>query len=122
MILETILLKDEGKFASYVREWAEHRGVEVVSYEYKPSEDETANGLLLINENQDIRKDYAEMHAIYDRKHIPTQKIDLNGTLQVAINSFRIWADTNKCKRILILGDDELVKNDNLDRFFSNIK
>ena len=122
MILETILLKDEGKFGSFIREWAEQKGVEVVSYEYKASEDETANGILLINENQDIRKDFAEMHAIFDRKHIPTQKIDLNGTLQVAINSFRIWADTNKCKRILILGDDDLLKNDNLNRFFENIK
>ena len=60
--------------------------------------------------------------ALYDRKHIPTQKIDINGTLQVAMNSFRMWADKNKCKRVLILGDNDLVKNENLERFFSNLK
>lgn len=122
MILEAIFLKEGGQFSAYVREWADQRGIEIVSYEYKPNEDQEPHGLLLINENQDIRRDVGEVYSLFDRKHIPTQKIDINGTLQVAMNSFRMWAEKNKCTRVLVLGDDDLVKNENLERFFSNLK
>ena len=86
MILETIYLKDGGQFAEYVAKWADTRGIETVSYEFKPNEDQEPQGLLLVNENQDIRRDIGEIYSLFDRKHIPTQKIDINGTLQVAIN------------------------------------
>ena len=122
MMLEAIFLKDIGQFSAYVREWAEQRGIEVVSYEFKPNDDQDPEGFLLINENQDIRKDIGEIYAHYSHKHIPTQKIDINGTLQVAINSFRMWAEKNKVKRALVLGDDDLVNNENLDRFFLSLK
>ncbi len=122
MILEAIFLKNTGQFSDYVREWADTRGIETISYEFKPSDDQEPHGLLLVNENQDVTKEIGEVYALYDRKHIPTQRIDINGTLQVAINSFRMWADKNKCKRVLILGADDLVKNENLERFFSNLK
>lgn len=122
MILEAIFLKGGGQFSDYVREWADTRGIEVVSYEFKPNQDQEPHGLLLVNENHDITKEIGEVYSLYDRKHIPTQKIDINGTLQVAMNSFRMWADKNKCERVLILGDNDLVKNENLERFFSNLK
>lgn len=122
MKLETIFLKDVGQFAEYVREWANKSGIEVLAFDHKPNEDQEPQGLLLINENQDIRRDISEIYDNYSLKHIPTQKIDINGTLQVGVNSFRIWSDRNKCKRVLILGDDELVKNENLDRFFDGLK
>ncbi len=122
MILEAIFLKNTGQFSDYVREWADTRGIETISYEFKPSDDQEPHGLLLVNENQDVTKEIGEVYALYDRKHIPTQRIDINGTLQVAINSFRMWADKNKCKRVLVLGADDLVKNENLERFFSNLK
>ena len=104
-----------------MKEWATKMNFEVEGYEFKPQEDQKPDGLLLINENQDIRRDIDEIHTFFDKKHIPTQKIDLNGTLQVAVNSFKMWIDANKCKKILVLGSDEVVKNDNLNRFINGI-
>lgn len=121
MKLETIYLRLDSSFSNYMKEWASKMNVEVEGYEFKPQEDQKPDGLLLINENQDIRRDIDEIHTFFDKKHIPTQKIDLNGTLQVAVNSFKMWMDANKCKHILILGSDEVVKNDNLDRFINGI-
>ncbi|MFT5777611.1 MAG: hypothetical protein ACI837_000559 [Crocinitomicaceae bacterium] len=121
MNLETVFLREGSSFSAYIGDWATQMGVSVASYDYKPNEDQDPDGLLLINENQDIRRDIDEIHTYFDARHIPTQKIDLNGTLQVAINSFRMWADENKCKKVLILGADELVKNENLDRFLKGI-
>lgn len=121
MKLETIYLRLDSPFANYMKEWALKLNVEVEGYEFKPQEDQAPDGLLVINENQDITRDIDEIHTYFDNKHIPTQKIDLNGTLQVAVNNFKMWMNANKCKRILILGSDEVVKNDNLDRFMHGI-
>lgn len=122
MKLEKLFIGGNSPFPTYIKEWAEKLNIEVDSYEYEPNEDLIPDGLLLINENQDIRKDIDEIHSFFDRKHVPTQKIDINGTLQVAINSYNMWMNSYKCKNVLILGSDELVQNDNLNRFFEKIQ
>ena len=121
MNLNTVYLTEGSKFSVFIGEWAQMMGIAVASYNYKPSEDQLPDGLLLINENQDIRKDMHEIHSHFDTKHIPTQKIDLNGTLQVAINNFKMWVESNQCQEVLIIGDDALVKNENLVRFLKGI-
>lgn len=122
MKIETLYIKPDSNFSTYVKNWAEQVGVPVEDYEVKLSDDQIADGLLLVNENQDIPKDLYDIHTFFDRKHIPTQKIDVNGTLQVALSSFEMWLASNKCRKILVLGADNLVKNDNLERFFSKVK
>ncbi len=122
MKIETFYIKPQTAFSAYVKNWAEEVGVPVEDYELKMVDDQIADGLLLVNENQDIPKDLYEFHSYFDHRHIPTQKIDLNGTLQVALSSFEMWLSTNKCRRVLILGADNLVNNDNLERFFSKVK
>jgi len=95
-------------------------GIDTAEYDQKS--DNQPEGMLLINENQNIEKEVDELHTLFDKKHIPTQKIDINGTLQVAVSNLEMWLNNFKCKNVLILGADNLVKNDNLDRFFSRIK
>lgn len=121
MKLQSVYLRNESPFSNYIKEWASQAGIETFSYDFKPGEDQAPDGLLLINENQDIRRDIDEIHSYFDKKHIPTQKIDVNGTLQVAINSFKMWSNANKCTKILILGSDDVIKNDNLPKFLSSI-
>lgn len=119
MNLNSIYLESESKFSSYVTEWANSVGVSVVEYDQKA--EDLPEGLLLINANQDIEKDHHDIHTLFDKKHIPTQKIDVNGTLQVAVSNFDMWLNNYKCKNVLVLGSETLMKNDNLDRFFSRI-
>ena len=121
MSIETIFLKSDTLFSTHISEWAIPLGISVSEFDFK-SEDYKDVGLLLINENQDIDKELYELHSLFDVKHIPTQKIDINGTLQVAISNFQMWIRNNKCKNILIMGSDKLVKNENLERFLSRIQ
>lgn len=121
MILETIYLKSDSTFSTLISEWASSIGVQTVLYDFK-SEDIEADGLLLINENQDIEKDIEEVHNFFDVKHFPTQKVDINGTLQVAVSNFGLWMKNFKCKSILILGSENLVNNENLERFLDRAK
>ena len=108
-------------FSTYLSDWASKVNIEVEEYDLK-ADDHTADGMLLINANQDIDKDIDELHTLFDVKHIPTQKIDVNGTLQVAVSNLDLWLKNNKCKNVLIVGADDLVENENLDRFFHKIQ
>lgn len=122
MKVDKIYIGGNSPFSVFMKEWAEKFSIEVDSFEFDPAQDLAPDGLLLINENHDIRKDIDEIHNFFDRKHVPTQKIDINGTLQVAINSYNMWMNSYKCKNVLILGADELVKNENLNRFLEKIQ
>ena len=121
MILETIYLKSDSTFSTIIAEWATSLGVQTVDYDFK-SEEQQVDGLLLINANQDIEKDLDDIHSLFDLKHFPTQKVDVNGTLQVAISSFEIWLQKFKCKRLLILGSEKLAENENLTRFLVRLQ
>jgi hypothetical protein len=35
----------------------------------------------------------------------------------VAISNLDLWIERNRCKKIMIIGSNELVKNPSLDRF-----
>jgi hypothetical protein len=121
MNINTIYLRPESEFSTFIATWASKLGIQTAEYDDK-GEDLGAEGLLLINANQDIEKDIEDLHNQFYKKHYPTQKIDVNGTLQVAVSNFNIWMKNFKCQEILILGSDNLVKNDNLERFFDTLE
>ncbi len=120
MKIETIYLKPDSLFSDYIRKWASELGINVVEHEFKIG-DQEADGLLLINENQDIEKEINVIHSYFDEKHLPTQKIDINGTLQVAMSNIDLWLKNFKCKKIFIVGSDKLMSNENLDRLLNRI-
>jgi hypothetical protein len=108
MNLNSIYIKADSDFSKFLNEWALNNDVEILNYDQKSSD--FPEGLLLINANQDIDRDHLDIHTLFDKKHIPTQKIDVNGTLQVAVSNMEIWLNNFKCKNILILGSDTLLK------------
>lgn len=122
MKIDKIYITSNSKFSTYVAEWADQAGIITEEYDIKDPKELENIGLLLINANQDSEKELVDFYNLFDKKHIPVQKIDVNGTLQVAVSNFELWLNNFKCKNVLILGSDSLVKNDNLVRFFERIK
>lgn len=122
MNLQRVYIKADSKFSKSISDWAERLGIETAEYDFKSGEDQKADGLLLINANQDVDKEIDAIHSYFDSRHIPTQKVDVNGTLQVAVNSFKMWVTKNKCREILILGSEKLLENENYERFLNRIE
>lgn len=120
MNLEVIFVKSDSAFATYISNWAIKSNLQVVVFDPKEHED-LVDGLVVINANQDISKESYEIYTHFDKRNVPTQKVDVNGTLQVALTSFNLWYKGNKCRRIFMIGADNLVTNDNLDRFFAKL-
>ena len=57
------------------------------------------------------------MEKVAKNNQKPTLHIDINGTIMVAISNLDLWIERNRCKKIMIIGSNELVKNPSLDRF-----
>lgn len=120
MQLDVILLRPESAFGKRIGDWASDHNI--ATEEYDQRSEEFPDGMILVNSNQDFEREDLDLHTLFDNKHIPTQKIDLNGTLQVAVSNFELWVKTYKCRKVLIVGSDDLINNENLDRFLAKIK
>jgi hypothetical protein len=75
------------------------------------------DGLVIFNESKSLPKEIEEMERIAKNNQKPTLNIDINGTLMVAVSNLDLWVERNRCKKIMIIGSNDLVKNPNLDRF-----
>ena len=73
----------------------------------------------MFNESKSLPKDIDEMEQIAKNNQKPTLNIDINGTLMVAVSNLDLWVERNRCKKIMIIGSNDLIKNSNLDRFLS---
>lgn len=122
MKLDNIFLKASTPFSDSINSWSEENANKV--NEVKERYDahiELFDSLLIISENQSISKENWNLKSLFDKNQKPTYRIDINGTLNVAIANLELWLESNKSKNLLIVGKDEIVKNKNLDRFLEKL-
>ena len=122
MKLDNIFLKASTPFSDSINSWSEENANKV--NEVKERYDahiELFDSLLIVSENQSISKENWNLKSLFDKNQKPTYRIDINGTLNVAIANLELWLESNKSKNLLIVGKDEIVKNKNLDRFLEKL-
>jgi len=122
MKLDNIYLKADTPFSDSINSWSEENANKV--NEVKERYDahiELFDSLLIVSENQSISKENWNLKSLFDKNQKPTYRIDINGTLNVAIANLELWLESNKSKNLLIVGKDEIVKNKNLDRFLEKL-
>ncbi len=122
MKLENIYLKADTPFSSSIQAWSEENAnaVKHVKDRYELNM-ELFDSLLIVSENQSISKENWNLKSLFDKSQKPSYRIDINGTLNVAIANIELWLDSNKSKNLLIVGKDEIVKNENLERFLDKL-
>ena len=122
MKLDNIYLKAGTPFSKSINSWSEENANKV--NEVKERYDihiELFDSLLIVSENQSISKENWNLRSLFDKNQKPCYRIDINGTLNVAIANLELWLESNKSKNLLIVGKDEIVKNKNLDRFLDKL-
>lgn len=123
MNIKEIFTAEGSSFGQAISTWAESLNAEVHPIDLKNNElFEGVDGLVLFHETHDITKGNQEILGIFENKQRAISKIDINGTLMVAVSNFSLWMERNKCKSLLIIGADELLKNPNLERFLEKLK
>lgn len=123
MKVDKIYLKSGSKFSEKIGDWAAARAKEVVTIADKFQESfDSMDSMLIFNENQSLSKEISDIKTLFDKQQKAVHKIDINGTLMVGMSNLDLWAEQSKCKNLLIMGGDELVKNHNLERYIDATK
>lgn len=110
-------------FGKTIQEWAATFNVETCPIELKSNLDIKAiDGLIVFHENHDITKSRSEIMDLFTTHQLGISKIDINGTLSVAVSNFDLWMDRNRAKTLLVIGGEHLAKNNNTPRFLESIQ
>lgn len=120
MALDKIYLRKDKKFATKIMGWAESKSEQVVLVADKSINIDHIDALLIFNENQEYSKEIFELKLAFDNKQKSTLKLDINGTLMATVSNLELWFERVQCKTLLILGSEDLVKNENLDRLLNS--
>lgn len=120
--IDCIYIKNSSSFGQFIAPWVQERNLNSSDYLNKTEEaDDGIDGIVIFSENQEIDRETEEIKNAFDRRQKPVHKIDINGTLMVAISNLDVWLESNRCKKVLFVGDDSLVKNPNLERLFTHL-
>lgn len=122
MKIEKIYVKPGLNLSKRLAEWANINKVESEEIEVIEELEDSLDGLVIFNQNQDIDRDDLEIRRLFDQKQRPVQRIDINGTLMVGVSNFSLWLERNGCKSVLMIGSEELIQNPNLERYLESMK
>jgi hypothetical protein len=118
MKVTKVYVQTNSAFADKISEWLIKKKIDVLTFSEKEDNAlKVIDGLVIFNESKSLPKEIEEMERIAKNNQKPTLNIDINGTLMVAVSNLDLWVERNRCKKIMIIGSNDLVKNPNLDRF-----
>ena len=105
-------------FAERITEWLIKKKIDVLTFSEKEDNAlKVIDGLVIFNESKSLSKEIDEMERMAKNNQKPTLNIDINGTIMVAVSNLDLWVERNRCKKIMIIGSNDLLKNPNLERF-----
>jgi hypothetical protein len=118
MKVTKVYVQTNSAFADKISEWLIKKKIDVLTFSEKEDNAlKVIDGLVIFNESKSLPKEIEEMERIAKNNQKPILNIDINGTLMVAVSNLDLWVERNRCKKIMTIGSNDLVKNPNLDRF-----
>lgn len=118
MKVTKVYVQTNSAFADKISEWLIKKKIDVLTFSEKEDNAlKVIDGLVIFNESKSLPKEIEEMERIAKNNQKPILNIDINGTLMVAVSNLDLWVERNRCKKIMIIGSNDLVKNPNIDRF-----
>jgi hypothetical protein len=97
--------------------WLVESGFNVVSFDNSQEQAEKIDAVVLFHENHNFDKRVSELRDNFDRLQVASHKIDLSGTMNVALSHLSLFFDRTKCKNVLFLGSDNLKNHPKLAVF-----
>lgn len=115
--LETVYLPDKSEFSSFISSALTERGIQVVDFDHSTEQIETINGVVIFHENHNFDKRSAELRDLFELRQVPVHKVDMSGTMNVALTHLSLFLERIKGTAVLFLGADMLVQNPKLELF-----
>lgn len=118
MKVTKVYVQTNSAFAERISEWLIKKKIDVLTFSEKEDNAlKVIDGLVIFNESKSLSKEIDEMERIAKNNQKPTLNIDINGTLMVAVSNLDLWIERNRCKKIMMIGSNDLIRNPNLERF-----
>lgn len=118
MKVTKVYVQTNSAFAERISEWLVKKKIDVLTFSEKEDNAlKVIDGLVIFNESKSLSKEIDEMERIAKNNQKPTLNIDINGTIMVAVSNLDLWVERNRCKKIMMIGSNDLLKNPNLERF-----
>lgn len=115
--IQTIYLEEKTAFAQNMNAMLVSKGFEVVAYDESNEQNEIIDGVVLFHENHNFDKRVAELRDHFDKMQVAMHKIDITGTMNVALSHLSLFFDRTKCKNVLFLGSENLKDHPKLEVF-----
>lgn len=118
--IQTIYTVEKSAFADAVNSWLEGLGFNVLSFNDESELIEKMDALVIFHENHNFDKRVMELRDLFEVHQLPIHKVDLTGTMNVALSHLSLFFDRTKCKHVLFLGSDSLKDFPKMDVFKEN--
>lgn len=122
MLAQTIFLQDKSTFATTMAPWLTEKGVTVESFEAVADLPENVDSVVVFHDQHNFDKNTAELRDQFDRMNVAMHKIDLSGTLNVAISHLSLFIERTKSKNVVFIGSENLKDHPKMQLFKENWK
>jgi hypothetical protein len=113
----TIYLPEKAVFSAEISAALTGRGFAVENFTETEDQIEKIDGVVLFHDNHNFDRHVAELRDLFDLRQVAMHKIDLSGTLNVALSHLSLFFDRTKCRNVLFLGSDNLKNHPKLELF-----
>lgn len=118
--IQTIYTVEKSVFADTVNTWLEGLGFHVLPFHEDAELIDTIDAVVIFHDNHNFDKRTIELRDLFEMHQAPIHKIDLSGTMNVALSHLSLFFDRTKCKHVLFLGSDSLKNLPKMDVFKEN--
>lgn len=113
----TIFLEEKSAFTTTLESTLIEKGLAVEVINPIPDEDVPVDAVVLFHDNHNLDKRIVEIRDYYEQHQIPIHKIDLSGTLNVALTHLSLFLERIKSKKVLFVGSPNLKDHPKMEVF-----
>ena len=121
MLLNKIVLRNTEEFETVIKNWAIRQGIETEVFDGKTSLFDVAESMAVFHADHNISKENKDLIDAFARKGKETHKVDINGTLSAAADSFKFWLENNHPANVLIVGHNNLAESRRLQEYLAQL-
>lgn len=115
--IQTIYTEEKSAFAGSVNAWLQSIGFQVEPFEESEDLKERIDAVVIFHDNHNFDKRVAELRDLFELLQAPIHKIDLSGTMNVALSHLSLFFDRTKCKNVLFIGSETIKDHPKMEIF-----
>lgn len=106
--IKSIYTEEKSPFAASINSWLIERGMNVVAFTESDDQVEVIDAVVIFHENHNFDRRVSELRDTFEKLQVSMHKIDVNGTMNVALSHLSLFFERTQCKNVLFIGSESL--------------